>query len=190
MEMKASASLPTRFGNFQAFAFSDNEKEHLALVKGDVKGKENVLVRVHSQCTTGDVFASLKCDCREQLEKALRKIAKAENGALVYLDQEGRGIGLANKIKAYDLQDKGQDTVEANISLGFPPDARNYKAAGKILRALGIKSVLLLTNNPEKRAGLGLNGIKITKCIPLLTKPNKFNRAYLSAKKKKLGHIL
>jgi GTP cyclohydrolase II len=190
-KLVASANLATRFGTFRIHAFADaGGSEHVAVVRGDVKGGERVPVRLHSECLTGDVLGSLKCDCGEQLEKALSFISAQEKGVFVYLRQEGRGIGLANKIKAYELQEKGYDTVEANEALGFPPDARDYSIAGKILEALGVRSVILLTNNPDKLAGMRMSGIKIEGRIPLLVKPNKYNGKYLRAKKRKLGHLL
>lgn len=190
LKLFATATLPTRFGNFRVAAFPDGKEEHIALIKGDVGGKRNVLVRVHSQCLTGDVFGSLRCDCRDQLEKALSLIGSRKSGVLLYLRQEGRGIGLSNKIKAYRLQEGGYDTVEANERLGFDADLRSYKIAASILNELDVRSVLLLTNNPKKISDLSLNGIKISKRIPLITKAGKYNRSYLKTKKTKLGHML
>jgi GTP cyclohydrolase II len=185
----ADAKLPTRMGDFRFFAFLDSDnKEHAALVKGDIRGKEKVPVRIHSSCMTGDIFGSLKCDCRAQLEQAIRYIRSKPFGAIVYLNQEGRGIGLYNKIRAYALQEKGYDTAEANEKLGFKSDARDFGPAARMLKLLGVKSVLLLTNNPRKLHGLCLRGVKIAGRIPIHTKPTKYNKRYLATKVAKLGH--
>ncbi|MBI5158489.1 GTP cyclohydrolase II [Candidatus Micrarchaeota archaeon] len=187
----ASSSLPTLFGAFSVFAFSDgSNEEHLALVKGSVSDCENVLVRLHSQCLTGDTLGSLKCDCRQQFEEALKLIDCEGKGVLVYLRQEGRGIGLANKIKAYSLQEQGLDTVEANKQLGFEKDLRSYEAAAEILKHLRVKSVRLLTNNPEKIIGLNGSGISVVERVPLSITPNEHNFKYLETKKTKLNHLL
>ncbi len=186
---KETANLPTEYGGFTAIVYEDNEGlHHIALVKGDIS-KKDVLVRVHSECLTGDVLHSLRCDCRQQLEKSLKLIAK-QGGVLVYLRQEGRGIGLLNKIKAYSLQDDGLDTVEANEKLGFKADMRDYSIGVQILADLGLKRIRLLTNNPKKIEGLGKYSIKIVERVPLIIKPNTINKKYLEAKKEKLGHYL
>jgi 3,4-dihydroxy 2-butanone 4-phosphate synthase/GTP cyclohydrolase II len=165
-------------------------REHVALVKGDISGKANVLVRMHSECMTGDVFGSVRCDCGEQLAAAMRRIEEEGLGAIVYLRQEGRGIGLANKLKAYRLQDEGLDTVEANAELGFKPDLRDYGIGAQILLDLGLHSIRLLTNNPRKIVGLDGYDIEVTGREPLLVEPGSHNEKYLETKKAKLGHIL
>lgn len=188
----AKTSLPSKYGQFTMIAY-ENELDkqcHVAIVKGDVKEKENVLVRVHSECLTGDTFGSLRCDCGDQLEMALKKIEAEGEGVVLYMRQEGRGIGLANKLRAYALQDQGKDTVEANTLLGFAPDLRDYGIGAQILVDLGLSSIRLLTNNPEKRVGLEGYGLKIVERIPLEIKANKFNKKYLSVKKNKMGHLL
>lgn len=185
----SKAKLPTRFGDFEVHLFQEsNGKEHLVLAKGKLDRNNAVNVRVHSKCLTGDTFASLRCDCRDQFELSLAYIAKYD-GVLIYLDQEGRGIGLSNKIKAYALQDNGLDTVEANRQLGFEDDQRNFKVAADILHYFGLKRIKLITNNPKKMVGLEDNGIKVER-IPLIIKPNKHNKKYMETKKKKLNHIL
>ncbi|SUP40983.1 bifunctional 3,4-dihydroxy-2-butanone-4-phosphate synthase/GTP cyclohydrolase II [Veillonella criceti] len=190
--LAAESHLPTEFGDFKIFVFKNylDHKEHLAIVKGDIKGQEDVLVRVHSECLTGDVFSSKRCDCGEQLHNALRTIEEKGRGVVVYMRQEGRGIGLTNKIKAYALQEKGLDTVEANVKLGFPPDMREYSLAAQIIRFLGIKSVDLLTNNPLKRESLEHWGIEVKKRVPVIVKANNVNAGYLKTKKEKMGHLL
>tara|TARA_Y100000034_G_scaffold83231_1_gene99652 strand:- start:374 stop:976 length:603 start_codon:yes stop_codon:yes gene_type:complete len=186
---KETANLPTEYGDFTATVYEcDEGLHHIALIKGNIKNKD-VLVRVHSECLTGDVFHSCRCDCNQQLDKALKLIAK-EDGVLLYLRQEGRGIGLLNKIKAYNLQDEGMDTVEANENLGFNADTRDYTIGVQILADLGIKRVRLMTNNPKKIEGLEKYGIKIVERIPLIIKPNTTNKNYLKVKKEKLGHYL
>ena len=165
-------------------------REHIALVKGDVAGVDGALVRMHSECLTGDVFGSKRCDCGEQLRAAMRQIDEEGAGAIVYLRQEGRGIGLGNKLKAYHLQDRGMDTVEANEELGFQPDLRDYGIGAQILLELGLHSIRLLTNNPRKIVGLDGYDLEITGREPLRVEPGEFNREYLATKKTKLGHIL
>ncbi len=188
----SSAKLPTRYGMFSIVAFKNGTdgKEHVAVVMGRVKGCLGVPVSLHSECLTGDVFSSLRCDCRAQLEASLRKIRRLGHGAVLYLRQEGRGIGLTNKIRAYALQDRGLDTVQANLSLGFPPDMREYSAAAGMIRALGISSVALITNNPGKIAGLSSHGIKVERRIPNESGKNRYNRGYLATKKHKMSHLL
>lgn len=188
----ASAKLPTRFGEFIVHVYESeiDRLEHSALVMGEISADKEILVRVHSECLTGDVFGSRRCDCGEQLERSMEMIAQEGNGVLLYMRQEGRGIGLINKVKAYSLQDKGLDTVEANVELGFSPDPRDYGIGAQILRSLGIKKMRLITNNPRKRVGLESYGIEVVDLIPLEITPNDKNRKYLETKKSKLGHIL
>ncbi len=182
------AKLPTLYGDFRIFVFSEDGKDHAALVIGDVSGKD-VLCRVHSECVTGEVFGSLKCDCREQLQSALLRIGKEGRGVLVYLRQEGRGIGLRKKIEAYRVQDEcGLDTVDANTAIGEEVDTRDFAVGARILKRLGVKSVRLLTNNPAKVSGLEKNGIKVDVALPTAIKPGVHNARYLRTKKTKLGH--
>jgi GTP cyclohydrolase II len=186
------ANLPSRFGSFLAIGYhqTSDDKEHAAFVKGDVVNKENVLVRIHSECLTGDAIGSLRCDCRDQLEGALKKIEEEGEGIVLYLRQEGRGIGLTNKLKAYALQDQGLNTVEANLALGFEDDQRDYHLAGHMLKSLGIKSVRLLTNNPKKILALQKWNIEITERVEHIYPANPHNIRYLETKKKVSAHLL
>ena len=188
----AEAKLPTKYGEFIAIAYksSVDANEHVALVKGDISNGEPVLVRVHSECLTGDVFGSLRCDCGDQIEMALQSIAKEGRGVFLYMRQEGRGIGFHNKIRAYALQDQGMDTVEANVALGFPPDLRDYGVGAQILADLGLHNIRLLTNNPKKVVGLESYDIRIVETVSLIAPPNPYNIHYLETKQKKLGHLL
>jgi GTP cyclohydrolase II len=190
--MEAVADLPTRFGDFRVMAFWNDRdgKEDAALVKGQPWDGEDIPVRIHSECLTGDAFGSLRCDCRDQLEASLRFIGKQESGLVLYLRQEGRGIGLANKIRAYALQDQGLDTVEANHALGFRDDERDYGVAAHMLGLLQVRSIRLITNNPRKIAGLEQHGIRITGRIPLVVPPNEHNLFYLSTKASRSGHYI
>ena len=188
----ATAKMPTAYGQFTAHVYDcpSQNLQHVALVMGPISGDRPTLVRVHSQCLTGDALHSIRCDCHDQLEAAMRKIQDHGSGVVVYLSQEGRGIGLANKILAYALQDQGLDTVEANEKLGLPADMRDYSVGAQILRDLGVRKIHLLTNNPRKISGIGRFGLQILKRVPLETKPRQTNRAYLRVKKDKLGHLL
>lgn len=192
MKRKAKAELPTNYGDFQIYGYENeiNRKEHVALVKGDINTDDPVLVRVHSECLTGDAFGSRKCDCGNQLHIAMEIIEEEGRGVLIYLRQEGRGIGLLNKIKAYHLQDKGMDTVEANVALGFPPDLRNYGIGAQILSDLGIKKIKLLTNNPKKLVGLSGYGMEVLERIPIHGKVCEDNIDYIKTKKEKMGHMI
>jgi len=192
IERVAEARLPTRYGEFTVVAYRSivDPDEHLALVMGEIGPEEPVLVRVHSECTTGDVFGSLRCDCGQQLDLAMKAIAQEGKGVFLYMRQEGRGIGLHNKIKAYALQDGGLDTVEANESLGFPPDLRHYGVGAQILVELGVRKLRLLTNNPKKVVGLEAYGLEIVERLPIQTVPTRENEGYLEAKRIKLGHLI
>jgi GTP cyclohydrolase II len=192
IKVVTSAALPTRFGDFRAVVFSigADGKEHIALIHGNVEGEEKVPVRMHSECLTGDTLGSYRCDCRDQLEAALRYLGNQESGILLYLRQEGRGIGLINKIKAYALQDRGMDTVEANHALGFADDERDYSAAAGMLNALRVKSIKLLSNNPRKMEGLQRLGIVITERMPHIMPANRHNHKYLETKARKSGHVI
>ena len=192
VERMTSVRLPTAYGEFTAVAFRETltGKHHVALVRGNVAGEEDVLVRVHSECLTGDVFHSLRCDCGEQLEQALAQIGAEERGVLLYMAQEGRGIGLLPKLKAYELQEAGLDTVEANLELGFAADSREYGIGSQILHDLGLSTIRILTNNPKKITGLEGFGLKVTEQVPIEVPPNAENRRYLETKRAKLGHRL
>jgi GTP cyclohydrolase II len=192
LEIVARAHLPTRSGAFEIVAFARDdgaELEHVALVRGEVSGASDVPVRLHSECLTGDALGSLRCDCRDQLEMALTELARAERGVLLYLRQEGRGIGLVNKIRAYALQEMGLDTFEANRHLGFDDDLRDYGEAAAMLRCLGAETVVVLTNNPKKLDGLARAGIRVAARAPLVSTPTAHNQRYLLAKKNKKGHL-
>jgi len=190
--LAAKAVLPTKFGKFSIYGFEGRgpQEEAVALVRGNLQGRVAPLVRVHSQCLTGDVLTSLRCDCRAQLELSLKKISEAPSGILLYLPQEGRGIGLMNKLRAYELQDGGMDTVEANESLGFAADAREYEFPAKILKKLGATRIRLLSNNPDKIKQLESAGIRVVERVPCQPRLSKISRAYLQTKKRKMGHLL
>ncbi len=192
LKVVAEASLPTRFGDFKIVAFSPTPdgKEHIAMVRGNIRGAEALPMRLHSECLTGDVMGSYRCDCRDQLEAALEYISEQEQGLVLYMRQEGRGIGLANKLRAYVLQEQGLDTVDANHALGFDDDERDYRVAAEMLKTLGVKSVKLLSNNPKKVTGLEQYGITVTERISHQVPANKHNRFYLETKAKKSGHLL
>lgn len=192
IQTEAEIEMPTKYGNFKMYGFTEkvSGKEHVALVLGDVENADSVLIRVHSECLTGDIFGSKRCDCGEQLEFALKSIKEEGTGILLYMRQEGRGIGLINKLKAYKLQEEGYDTVEANVKLGFQPDLRNYDIAASILKSLKVYNVKLMTNNPEKVLGLENYGIKVLERVPVIIKANDVNDFYLKTKKEKMNHIL
>lgn len=192
VKKESEIQMPTKYGDFKMYGFTEkvSGKEHVALVLGDVEEAESVLVRIHSECLTGDVFGSKRCDCGEQLDFALKAISKEGNGVLLYMRQEGRGIGLINKLRAYKLQEEGYDTVEANIKLGFKPDLRSYDIATSMLKSLNISNVKLMTNNPEKVKGLEGFGIKVSERVPVIIKANIVNDFYLKTKKEKMNHIL
>ena len=192
IENLVDTGLPSEFGNFKIHLYKSlvDLKEHIAIVKGKINSKEPVLVRVHSECLTGDVFGSLRCDCRAQLHESLRMIEENDNGVVLYMRQEGRGIGLHNKLKAYRLQDKGRDTVQANIELGFKPDLRDYGIGAQILRDLGIRKMRLMTNNPKKIIGLNAYGLEIVERVPIEIEANPDNKNYLKTKRDKLGHLI
>lgn len=192
VKIAAVADLPTRFGKFHIVAFWNDrdEKDHVAIVHGDPSNAEDLPVRIHSECLTGDAIGSLRCDCRDQLEASLRAIAAADSGIVLYLRQEGRGIGLLNKLRAYGLQDHGLDTVQANLALGFRDDERDYAVGAHMLSLLRVRSIRLMTNNPRKIAGLEALGVRVTGRIPLVIPPNESNRFYLETKALKSGHLL
>jgi 3,4-dihydroxy 2-butanone 4-phosphate synthase/GTP cyclohydrolase II len=192
VERIAIADMPTKYGPFSAFGYRSviDGQQHVALVCGEVDGAKDVLVRVHSECLTGDVFGSFRCDCGEQLERAMSQIAQEGTGVLLYLAQEGRGIGLLNKLRAYELQEQGYDTVDANVHLGFPVDSRDYSVGYQILADLGLTSIRVLTNNPRKLEGLDGYGLTVTEQLPIEAEPNTFNAEYLRTKRERMGHIL
>ncbi|MBP5703294.1 MAG: bifunctional 3,4-dihydroxy-2-butanone-4-phosphate synthase/GTP cyclohydrolase II [Paludibacteraceae bacterium] len=192
VETGEKVEMPTLYGNFKLIPFrqKSNGLEHIALIKGEWKPDEPILVRVHSSCATGDIFGSRRCDCGEQLQKAMQMVEKEGKGVILYMNQEGRGIGLMNKIKAYKLQEEGLDTVDANIHLGFKPDEREYGVGAEILQILGVKKMRLMTNNPVKRIGLESYGLEIVENVPIEVEPNKYNRFYIETKKNRMGHTI
>ncbi|MBR5638805.1 MAG: bifunctional 3,4-dihydroxy-2-butanone-4-phosphate synthase/GTP cyclohydrolase II [Muribaculaceae bacterium] len=192
VEVGETVDMPTQYGHFKLIPFKqlNNGVEHIALIKGEWQENEPLLVRVHSSCATGDIFGSMRCECGEQLHKAMQMIEDEGKGVIVYMSQEGRGIGLMNKIKAYKLQQEGYDTVDANTHLGFKPDERNYGVGANILRILGVKKMRLMTNNPKKRVGLESYGLEVVENVPIEVMPNKYNRFYMQTKKTRMGHDL
>ena len=192
VELTETVALPTRYGDFTLHCFQakNDGREHLALVYGDISGKQEVLTRVHSECLTGDVFHSLRCDCGEQLDAAMQRIVANGSGVIVYMRQEGRGIGLANKLHAYHLQEHGLDTVDANVQLGFAPDLREYGIGAQILRSLGVESIVLLTNNPKKLVGLEGHGLRIVRREPLIMPVHPQDQAYMETKRDRMEHLL
>ena len=192
IEKGVEVDMPTEYGHFQLIPFrqKSNGLEHIALIKGEIKEDEPILVRVHSSCATGDIFGSLRCDCGDQLHKAMQMIEKEGRGAVVYLNQEGRGIGLMDKMRAYKLQENGMDTVDANIYLGHKADERDYGVGAQILRKLGITRMRLMTNNPVKRVGLESYGLSVVEIVPIEIHSNQYNERYLETKKKRMGHLL
>lgn len=192
LDMGVEVDMPTKYGHFRLIPFrqKSNGLEHIALIKGDIDSDKDILVRVHSSCATGDIFGSMRCDCGDQLHEALRMIEKEGCGAVVYLNQEGRGIGLMDKIKAYKLQEDGVDTVDANIRLGHKADERDYGVGAQILRMLGVKKMRLMTNNPVKRVGLEGYGLTVVENVPIEIEPNGYNRFYMHTKKERMGHTL
>jgi len=192
IDLFSEANLPTRFGDFRVFVFHNNQddKEHLALAMGDVRDARGILVRIHSECLTGETLGSLRCDCGDQLHESMRMVARAGRGLVIYLRQEGRGIGLGNKVRAYALQDGGMDTIDANHQLGFGADDRDYGMAVAILKYFDVKSLLLITNNPEKIRDLKEHGIDIIQRVPIEIQPNEYSRKYLRTKRDKAGHML
>jgi GTP cyclohydrolase II len=192
VQIYSEADVPTDYGMFRVVVYREleGEIEHCAIVRGNVRGGQGILARVHSECFTGEVLHSLKCDCREQLDQALGRIAEAERGVVIYLRQEGRGIGLGNKIRAYALQQQGADTVDANVRLGLPADARRYHSAAEILDDLGVASVALMTNNPAKVDALRADGVVVSLRVPMVINPNDHNRDYLRTKNRRMGHLI
>ena len=188
----SQADVPTAYGTLRVIVFREGsgDVEHCAIVNGNVRGAQNVLARVHSECFTGEVLHSLKCDCREQMDQALQRVSEAEAGVVVYLRQEGRGIGLGNKIRAYALQEQGADTVDANVRLGLPADARRYHVAAEIFQHLGVESIALMTNNPAKVDALRADGVVVASRLPMSINANEHNREYLSTKNRRMGHLI
>lgn len=186
------AKLPTKYGYFKTVPYKDliNNQEHLVLIKGEWEKEETILVRIHSSCATGDIFGSSRCDCGDQLHQSVAMVEKEGRGVIVYLNQEGRGIGLCNKIHAYKLQDEGMDTIEANIALGFNPDEREYIVGANILHDLNVQNIKLITNNPDKIKAMKEYGFNVVENVPIIIPPNKYNQSYLETKKNKMGHLI